>query len=511
MATEYSAEQLASWPKTAFLHGIASGDPEQTRVIIWTRVTAPQPGRVEVQLEVSRHRNFRTLVAHGTAWAEPDHDYCVSVDVDELHPGSRYYYRFIALGETSPRAQTKTLPAEGAQHLRFAQVSCAKFNAGFFNAYRRISERPRLDFLLHLGDYIYEASNTPPANQTPGADIGRPFDPLNECKTLGDYRRRFAQYHLDPDVQAMHRSLPLIPAWDDHELADGAWRDGATEHKPERDGAWSTRVAAAVQARREWLPVRPPDAKNPARVHRKIALGGLADIMLIDTRSRRDEPLGGERMQDPQRSALGSEQREWLLTEFKNSKATWKILGNPSILSTTWSPHIPKEIKDDMVKVKLIDTDGNGPDYDQWDGYPAERAALLKFWRDEKIGNVVVLSGDIHLGMALEVKLDAFDANETPIAVEFVNPSLTSQNLDEKMGWAPRTGSLEIEKIMMEALPHIRWVDLDSHGYNVVDITPERVRVEWWLVDTVLKRTPNERRGAAWQVRAGSTQLEHVN
>lgn len=511
MPTEYSPAQLAALPKTVFLHGVASGDPTADRVVLWTRVTSTEQNSVVVTWEVSRHRNFRTFVARGTATAEAENDYTVKVDVDALQPGSRYFYRFHALGETSLRAQTKTLPADGAAHLRFAQVSCAKYNAGFFNAYQCISRQPGLDFLLHLGDYIYEASNTPPASQTPGADIGRPFDPLHECKTLDDYRRRFAQYHLDPDVQAMHRALPIIPAWDDHELADGAWRGGATEHKPERDGAWTDRLASAVRARREWLPVRPPDPADPARVYRKIALGGLADLLIIDTRSRRDEPVGGAAMQDPARSALGQEQRDWLLAELESSKAKWIVLGNPSILGTTWAADIPKEIKDDMVKVKLIDTDGNGPDYDQWDGYPAERAMLLNFLREKKIQNMVVLSGDIHLGMALELKLDPFDANETPLAVEFVNPSLTSQNLDEKMGWAPRTGSLEIEKILMAALPHIRWCDLDSHGYNIVDITPERVRVEWWLLDTVLKRSQGQHRETVWQVDAGCTKLTRIN
>lgn len=511
MPTEYTPAQLAALPGGVFKHGVASGDPLPDRVAIWTRVTSAELRSVDVTWEFSRHANFRTLVSHGETTAEAENDFTVHVDVDELQPGSHYYYRFRALGETSPQAQTKTLPADGVTHLRFAQVSCAKYNAGFFNAYRCIAERSGLDFLLHLGDYIYEASNTPPASQTPGADIGRPFDPLHECKTLDDYRRRYSQYHLDPDVQAMHHALPLIATWDDHELADGAWRGGASEHKPERDGAWAKRLADAMRAHYEWLPVRLPDPADPSRAFRQLSLGGLADLMLIDTRSRRDEPTGGEKMQDPARSALGLEQREWLLNAFKNSKAPWRILGNPSIMGTTWSPHLPLEVKAALVKVKLIEADGNGPDYDQWDGYPAERRMVIDFLREQKIKDVVVLSGDIHCGMALELKHDAFDRDEAPVAVEFVNTSLTSQNLDDKMGWAPRTGSLQIEKHLMEALPHIRWADMDSHGYNVVDITAERVQVEWWFVETVLKRTNKESRGAAWEVSSGSTKLRRLD
>jgi alkaline phosphatase D len=134
--------------------------------------------------------NLSNIIASGTALAQADADYTVNVDVTGLAPASRYFYQFEALGQTSPVGRTKTLPTNGVGHLRFAQVSCAKFNAGFFNAYSRIAARDDLDFLLHLGDYIYEASNKPPASQTPGADIGRPFEPLHECKTLEDYRRR---------------------------------------------------------------------------------------------------------------------------------------------------------------------------------------------------------------------------------------------------------------------------------------------------------------------------------
>ena len=155
--------------------------------------------------------------------------------------------------------------------------SCAKFNAGFFNAYARIAERDDLDFVLHLGDYIYEASNTPPKTQTPGADIGRPFEPVGECRTLADYRTRYAQYRRDPDVQRLHAALPMIATLDDHELADGAWAGGADAHDPAEHGPWERRRDEAFRARWEWLPARPPDPADPTRVFRTIAVGELAE------------------------------------------------------------------------------------------------------------------------------------------------------------------------------------------------------------------------------------------
>ena len=139
------------------------------------------------------------MVARGSVTAAADADFTAQVDVDGLSPATHYWYAFID-PSTRERSPVGTHPHLGndVRHLRFAAVSCAKFNAGYFNTYARIADREDLDFLLHLGDYIYEAAQKPPATQTPGADIGRPFDPLSECVTLTDYRTRYAQYHSDP-------------------------------------------------------------------------------------------------------------------------------------------------------------------------------------------------------------------------------------------------------------------------------------------------------------------------
>lgn len=251
---------------TVFRHGVASGDPDLDRVVIWTRVTTETEEPVELRWRVAADAQLSQPVARGTTIAAPDTDFAAQVDVDGLQPDTHYWYAFDAGDERSPVGRTRTLPGADVDHLRFAVVSCAKFNAGFFNGYARIADRDDLNFVLHLGDYIYEASQTPPASQTPGADIGRPFEPLHECKTLDDYRRRYAQYRADPDTQQMHHAHPLLTTLDDHEFADGAWRGGADEHKPERDGPWELRRAAAFQARAEWLPQRLPDPADPDRV-----------------------------------------------------------------------------------------------------------------------------------------------------------------------------------------------------------------------------------------------------
>ena len=256
----------------AFAHGVASGDPLADRVVIWTRISSGAD-RVPVDWKLARDPGLDEVIAEGDAEAVAERDHTVHVDVPGLEPATTYYYGFEAGGESSPVARTRTLPGSDAERARFAICSCAKFNAGFFNAYARIAERSDLDFVLHMGDYIYEASNTPPKSQTPGADIGRPFEPRDECRTLTDYRTRYAQYRSDPDVQALHHALPLIATLDDHELADGAWAEGADNHRPEEHGPWAERREAAFRARWEWLPARPPDPADPSRVFRSVKLG----------------------------------------------------------------------------------------------------------------------------------------------------------------------------------------------------------------------------------------------
>jgi alkaline phosphatase D len=305
----------------------------------------------------------------------------------------------------------------------------------------------------------------------------------------------------------MHAALPIIATMDDHELANDAWRDGAGEHNPEVDGDWAIRRATAFRVRWEWLPARMPDPADPERVFRKVSLGGLADLFLVETRSRRDLPVRGEAMYDPHRSALGHQQREWLLSELENSTATWRMLGCPSVLSPTWSPTLPESLQKPLVKVKLIDADTFGPDSDQWDGYPVERDRLLGLIQEKAIENVVVLSGDVHVGLAMELKRHAFNRDEAPIGVEFVTTSVASFNLDDKMGWEPRTKSKPIQAELIKAIPHIKWCDLDSHGYNIIDVTPAQVTAEWRFVDTVLQPSDREMSGASFMVKAGCPQL----
>ena len=468
--------------------------------MIWTRVSTDESS-APVGWTVARDPGLADAVASGEATAEARDDHTVHVDVNGLTPGEIYFYGFTVGGERSEVGRTWTLRDAG-ERFRFATCSCAKFNAGYFNAYARIAERDDLDFLLHLGDYIYEAGNVPAKGQTPGADIGRPFEPLGECRTLDEYRQRYSQYHRDADVRALHRALPIIPMLDDHELADGAWVGGADAHDPGEHGPWEERRAAAFRARAEWLPVRPPDPADPTRVFRRIELGGLADVYLLDIRSRRDRPTVGPEMDDPGRSMLGAEQREWLLSELENAGGGWKLIATPSVISRTWCEGPSEILRTALVKLKLMDEDGDGPDEDQWDGYPAERRLLID--RFAAMDDVLVLSADIHTSMAARITGD----DGRCVAVELTAPSLTSQNLDDKLGVEPRSEQiLASERALMEALDDVEWCELAGHGYMVCELRPDRARAEWWLVDGVLEPGDGERCVAAFEVKRGRAAL----
>ncbi|MBK8630021.1 MAG: alkaline phosphatase D family protein [Sphingomonadales bacterium] len=274
-------------PSAGFLHGVASGDPLQDRVILWTRVTpqAAQDGPIKVAWEMARDAAFRRVVRRGVTATDAAADYTVKVDADGLKPDTPYFYRFKAGGMISPVGRTKTLPVGDVASVVMAVASCALYSGGHFNAYRDMAELERLDLVLHLGDYIYEYGGGPDQlGMSIGSKIGRVPLPLNEAVTLNDYRARHACYRTDADLQAAHARAPWIVVWDDHETANDAWTGGAQNHQP-NEGAWGNRKAASVQAFYEWLPIRPPAPGKPREdISRTFELGNLATIIMMENR-----------------------------------------------------------------------------------------------------------------------------------------------------------------------------------------------------------------------------------
>lgn len=311
-----------------FSYGVASGDPLPNRVIIWTRVNpsaAATPGSglgapVRGIWEVSANASFTQRVASGRFVTSPTTDHTVKIDVANLQPSTEYYYRFNALGVNSPVGRMKTAPAavSNPSSVRFGLVSCSNFEAGYFTAYRHLAQRNDLDFIVHVGDYIYEYANGS-YGPTGFAGTTRAHDPATEIISLSDYRRRHACYKADADLRQLHSRYSFITTWDDHETANNSWRDGAENHTP-GEGDWNTREAAAIQAYFEWMPLRQPAPTGSTGenrpIYRRFTFGTLMDLFMLDLRQYRDEqpasPADSGVINSNSRTLLGTQQTQWL-------------------------------------------------------------------------------------------------------------------------------------------------------------------------------------------------------
>ncbi len=491
----------------AFSHSVASGDPLSDRVILWTRITTASAAPVAVGFVVATDSALGQTVRSGQVISDLSRDHTVKIDVDGLQANTTYYYRFSAGGVTSPVGRTKTLPAGEAGRVRMAVVSCASFAHGFFNAYRRISERADLDLVVHLGDYIYEYGSGEFGNI-------RPYEPPNEIVSLNDYRTRYAQYRRDADLQALHRQHPMVAIWDDHEFANNAHANGAQNHTDVAEGPWAARVAAALQAYYEWMPIRVTDPANLRKSNRNFSLGNLADLLMLEERvNARSTQLTGDNFlspfsqsgayADPGRQMLGAEAESWLAEKLRSSTAKWKLIGQGTMFA--------------QIKVRPEkNADGGGIfiNPDQWDGYQPARDRVYDILRGDvtnpAIGNVVFLSGDLHSSWAADLTQDPNnsdvssggydpDTGAGSRAVEFVATSITSPALDELE---------DVVTIGLELInPHFKYIELSKRGYMLLDIDPNRVIGEWWYMDTVTSVSKLEAFGSALQVQDGTSHL----
>lgn len=451
-----------------FYHGVASGDPLTDAVIIWTRVT-PQNFNLPLPVEyrMATDSMMQNVVATGSVLTDATKDFTVKVDVTGLNPDSYFYYEFTALESNSPRGRTKTAPQSGVDSLRFAVVSCANLEAGYFNVYEAITQRNDIEAVLMLGDYIYEYEE---GGYSPNASIDRVFDPSNEITTLDDYRLRYSVYHMDRNLQKCHQNFPWICVWDDHESANDSYENGAENHNS-GEGFWSDRKQSAQRAYFEWLPIR-EKAPGNFDIFRKFEYGSLMDLIMVDTRLHGRQEQGVNE-NDPNRTMLGQDQYNWLTQQLSSSTAQWKVLGNQVI----------------FAPINIFGTPING---DAWDGYPAERQRVLDHIQNNNIENFVVLTGDVHTSWALDIK-----NGSTNVGVEYVTPSVTSPGAPINVG-----GILQIEN------PHIKYVELTKHGYILLDVNSQRMQGDWFYVNTIDNfNDPSETWGTSYYTLSGSMQL----
>ncbi|MFP5298103.1 MAG: alkaline phosphatase D family protein [Actinomycetota bacterium] len=476
-----------------FRHGVASGDPLPTQAIIWTRVTpsdAATPGSkngdsVEVRWEVATDPGFRKIEAEGNMLSHSSSDHTIKVDVDGLHPGTAYHYRFRAAGKTSRVGRLRTAPEPGADNtsLRFGMVSCSNYEGGFFTAYGHLAQH-ELDFVLHLGDYIYEYGA---GGYGPGAEIGRVHTPAHEIVSLSDYRTRYGQYREDVDLQDLHAAAPFVTIWDDHEVANDAYAEGAENHQ-EEEGDYIARRDRAYQAYFEWMPVR--QRRDPRRLYRHFRFGTLADLHMLDLRQYRNEQPSNQAdpsKDDPARTITGDKQMEWFKQSLTRHRPTWRLIGN-QVMFIPWdtAPEVPFNI-------------------DAWDGYRADRQELIDHFAGNSIDNVAFLTGDIHTSWASDVPLDktTYGTVTGSVCTEFVCPSVTSDNLDEIAG-TPYRSSIPAEEAIKANNRWVKHVELDSHGYSLVDLNPERLQVDFHYISDRTDPKATESFASGWMTEAGS-------
>ncbi|WP_406389430.1 alkaline phosphatase D family protein [Streptomyces sp. NBC_00887] len=526
-ATAVAAPVLASATSAraaeppAFLHGVASGDPLPDGILLWTRVTptadaVPGSGRgadTAVRWEIAEDRAFSRIAAQGTAVSKAASDHTVKADVRGLRPATTYYFRFSAGGGEpvrSPVGRTRTAPAAGtaAPGIRFGVVSCANWEAGWFSPYRHLAARADLDAVLHLGDYIYEyASASYPTQDT----VVRPHAPLHEILTLADYRTRHGTYKTDTDLQSLHAAHPVIAIWDDHEFANDAWSGGAENHTPGTEGAWATRVAAAKQAYFEWMPVR---ASTEGTVYRRLSFGSLAELHLLDLRSFRSEQasIGDGAVDDPERSITGRAQLDWLKAGLAGSDARWKLVGTSVMISPVAFGALPAHLLAPLAELLGLPGEGLAVNVDQWDGYTADRKELISHLRDRSVTNTVFLTGDIHMAWANDVPVKAATYPlSASAATEFVVTSVTSDNLDDILRVAPQTVSVVAAAAVKAANRHVKWIDLDSHGYGVLDVTAERSQMDYYVISDKTKKDATASWVRSYRTRSGTQKIERAD
>lgn len=463
-----------------FALGVASGDPSPDGFVLWTRI-APRPLEpgyglaakpVEVAWEVAADRGFATVAARGTAIAWPEVAHSVRVEVAGLDPDRPYFYRFLAGGEKSRTGRARTLPLPGAAvaSVRFGVVGCQHFEYGLYTAFRALAAEA-VDFVYHYGDYIYErrggATLTSYVTGEVVPTVRRHLG--DECYSLDDYRRRYAQEKLDLDLQAAHAAAPWLVSYDDHEIVNN-WVGDHTDAEVPAD-VFRLRRTAAMQAWYENTPVRRrvAPAGGAAAMYRGFRYGDLLDARVLDTRQfRSPQPCGDvfdttvcAGVGDPAAEIIGRVEEKWLVDGMAGSTARWQAV---------------------LQQVMMMDLDRAGDDGhktinpDSWAGYTVPRDRFLDAVAGRGIGNLVVLTGDEHQNFAGELRASTARAGSAPIGIEFVVTSATSGGDGQDV----RPGSDRL----LARNPGLKFLN-DQRGYAVCTVTPDRFATAFRVLDQV--------------------------
>lgn len=523
------SDEESSEIQADFLHGVASGDPLQDKVILWTRLTPLDlNARLRVTWEIATDDQFKQNLKTGTVQTTKTDDFTVKVDATGLQAGTTYYYRFRFGTKVSPVGQTKTLPVT-TNKVSFAVCSCSNYPAGYFYVYREMAKQ-NVDVVIHLGDYIYEYGADGYATED-AAKLGRtlPSNNNKEIIKLDDYRKRYALYRQDKDLQAVHQRHPFIVIWDDHELANDTWREGAENHQS-NEGPFLERKLAALQAYFEWMPIRPVSSTDHLNIYRQFNFGSLVQLTMLDTRIiARDKQLeykdymiasglDAQKFQvdltDPKRTLMGYTQRDWLVDKLQQSTATWNVVGQQVLMSKMW---IPAEL---LASLGQITSGGTSPDtlakmnaqitelvtlklrleqgdptltvqekarvttlvpynLDAWDGYYAEREFLYNKLA-ELNKKIIVLAGDTHNAWTSYL----YSQKGEYVGVELATSSVSSPGLEKYLS-IPLAQLQQFEFAFTTLIDELAYCNLNQRGYLMVTLDDKQVLSDWIFVDSI--------------------------
>ena len=470
-----------------FYHGVASGDPTQNKVVIWSRITPDvlPSSAITVNWQIATNLSFSVIVNSGSITTDSTKDWTLKVDVDGLEAGQTYYYRFQSPeGIYSLIGRTKTAPNISVSNLRLVVVSCSSIFSGYFNAYKRIAERADLDAVIHLGDYIYDFVDMDEPIRV------RAIDTTRTLTSLEDFRSIHAYYHLDADFRAALQQHPFLIIWDNHDVR---WSRG--------DSLNMNKYTGAIQSFYEWTPVR--EQPDNTIMYRDFNYGGLADIILSDVTHFRIKPFsppGSNASDNPNRKLWGDEQYTWLTNKLKNSTAKWKIVGTQKQFGQWNLIGLPIGTTQGVGFASLL-SEGDVNEYN------ADRVRFLKFLRDNRINNTIMISGDLHFSFAMDLSENPFNplyyngyTGDKAVAVEFQPASITRVNLDEKTkNILPPSFVDWLTQISVQINPHHRYTDLVQHGYGILDLRNEKAIGEFWYCNKLIPDA-TQKMDAAYEV-----------
>ncbi|MEO3402599.1 alkaline phosphatase D family protein [Mucilaginibacter sp. CAU 1740] len=521
-------DEKINYEGQGFNEGVASFDPTTDKVVLWTRYTPAkqETGNPVILLDVAKDKDFKIPVVSQSVQVDSNSDNTVHVDVSNLTSNTKYYYRFRneKTQTVSITGETKTLPAAGqTNEIKMAVISCANYQAGLFNVYGAVAESDA-DFVVHLGDYIYEYEAGGYGTNSTTAALNRTHKPAGEVIKLDEYRERYRQYRSDEQLQKAHQLKPFICVWDDHEVANDAYKDGAQNHQP-NEGDYNTRKMSAIQVWHEYLPAR---VQDNAKIYRNFEIAGIVNLIMLDTRIvGRDKQLSYTdyltptglntsaflaAWQNPQRTMLGQEQKAWLGGKLSGSTTKWQVLGNQVLMGKMYmpaellllvaqiangspTPAVLAQFNTALTQLVAIKTRvlQNDPtlttaekarvntvlpyNLDAWDGYPVEREAIFAAANGKKL---ISLAGDTHNGWYS----DLTDVGGHRVGAEFAAASVSSPGFEAIFGSNPATVA-GFQQAIALLINDLQYLDAAQKGYVMASFTSGQAKSEWRYVGTI--------------------------